>query len=85
MKQSEETTAGAIGQSMADEYKKRLDRIEDFCKQVQSEWHKYLALQSSEWHKYIALQSTDIIMRQIIGMTKGAYNEGGDENAWMTK
>jgi len=68
MKQSEETTAGAIGQSMADEYKKRLDRIEDFCKQVQSEWHKYLAL-----------QSTDIIMRQIIGMTKGAYNEGGDE------
>jgi len=70
MKQSEETTAGAIGQSMADEYKKRLDRIEDFCKQVQSEWHKYLAL-----------QSTDIIMRQIIGMTKGAYNEGGDDHA----
>ena len=68
MNKSEETTAGAIGQSMADEYKKRLDRIEDFCKQVQSEWHKYLAL-----------QSTDIIMRQIIGMTKGAYNEGGDE------
>lgn len=68
MKQSEETTAGAIGQSMAEEYKKRLDRIEDFCKQIQSEWHKYLAL-----------QSTDIIMRQIIGMTKGAYNEGGDE------
>ena len=64
MNKSEETTAGAIGQSMADEYKKRLDRIEDFCKQVQSEWHKYLAL-----------QSTDIIMRQIIGMTKGAYNE----------
>lgn len=69
MKQSEEITAGAIGQSMADEYKKRLDRIEDFCKQVQSEWHKYLAL-----------QSTDIIMRQIIGMTKGAYNEGGDDH-----
>jgi len=69
MKQSEETTAGAIGQSMADEYKKRLDRIEDFCKQVQSEWHKYLAL-----------QSTDIIMRQIIGMTKGAYNEWGDDH-----
>ena len=68
MNKSEEITAGAIGQSMADEYKKRLDRIEDFCKQVQSEWHKYLAL-----------QSTDIIMRQIIGMTKGAYNEGGDE------
>lgn len=68
MKQSEEITAGAVRQSMEDEYKKRLDRIEDFCKQVQSEWHKYLAL-----------QSTDIIMRQIIGMTKGAYNEGGDE------
>ena len=64
MQQSEEITAGAVRQSMADEYKKRLDRIEDFCKQVQSEWHKYLAL-----------QSTDIIMRQIIGMTKGAYNE----------
>ncbi len=70
MNKSEETTAGAIGQSMADEYKKRLDRIEDFCKQIQSEWHKYLAL-----------QSTDIIMRQIIGMTKGAYNEGGDDHA----
>lgn len=70
MNKSEETTAGAIGQSMEDEYKKRLDRIEDFCKQVQSEWHKYLAL-----------QSTDIIMRQIIGMTKGAYNEGGDDHA----
>ena len=64
MKQSEEITAGAVRQSMEDEYKKRLDRIEDFCKQVQSEWHKYLAL-----------QSTDIIMRQIIGITKGAYNE----------
>ena len=70
MNKSEEITAGAVRQSMEDEYKKRLDRIEDFCKQVQSEWHKYLAL-----------QSTDIIMRQIIGMTKGAYNEGGDENA----
>jgi len=68
MNKSEEITAGAVRQSIADEYKKRLDRIEDFCKQVQSEWHKYLAL-----------QSTDIIMRQIIGMTKGAYNEGGDE------
>lgn len=75
MKQSEETTAGAIGQSMEDEYKKRLDRIEDFCKQVQSEWHKYLAL-----------QSTDIIMRQIIGMTKGAYNETNTmEGKGMTK
>ena len=69
MKQSEEITAGAVRQSMEDEYKKRLDRIEDFCKQVQSEWHKYLAL-----------QSTDIIMRQIICMTKGAYNEGGDDH-----
>ncbi len=68
MNKSEEITAGAVRQSIADEYKKRLDRIEDFCKQVQS-----------EWHKYIALQSTDIIMRQIICMTKGAYNEGGDE------
>ena len=64
MNKSEEITAGAVRQSMADEYKKRLDRIEDFCKQVKSEWHKYLAL-----------QSTDIVMRQIIGMTKGAYNE----------
>lgn len=81
MNKSEEITAGAVRQSMEDEYKKRLDRIEDFCKQVQSEWHKYLALQSSEWHKYIALQSTDIIMSQIIGMTKGAYNEGGDDHA----
>ena len=69
MNKPEEITAGAVGQSMADEYKKRLDRIEDFCKQVKSEWHKYLAL-----------QSTDIIMRQIIGMTKGAYNEGGDDH-----
>ena len=70
MNKSEEITAGAVRQSMEDECKKRLDRIEDFCKQVQSEWHKYLAL-----------QSTDIIMRQIIGMTKGAYNEGGDDHA----
>ena len=70
MNKSEEITAGAVRQSMEDEYKKRLDRIEAFCKQVKSEWHKYLAL-----------QSTDIIMRQIIGMTKGAYNEGGDDHA----
>ena len=61
MKQSEEITAGAIGQSMADEYKKRLDRIEAFCKETQSVWQEF--------------EVVEIAMRQIIGMTKGAYNE----------
>lgn len=61
MKQSEETTAGAIGQSMADEYKKRLDRIESFCMETQGVWQGF--------------EVVGIAMRQIIGMTKGAYNE----------
>lgn len=61
MKQSEETTAGAIGQSMADEYKKRLDRIEAFCVETQGVWQGF--------------EVVGIAMRQIIGMAKGAYNE----------
>ena len=61
MKQSEEITAGAIGQSMADEYKKRLDRIEAFCMETQGVWKGF--------------EVVGIAMRQIIGMTKGAYNE----------
>ena len=66
MNKSEETTAGAIGQSMADEYKKRLDRIEDFCLETQAVFQGF--------------EVVEIAMRQIIGMTKGAYNEGGDSH-----
>jgi len=67
MNKSEEKTAGAVRQSMEDEYKKRLDRIEAFCMETQAVFQGF--------------EVVEIAMRQIIGMTKGAYNEGGDDHA----